>query len=323
MNKKYPNRPLTPAPASGSEGDADSQFASFESDGHSNSRNTRKATFSLILATVGRTKELDRLFNSMAAQTFLNFEVIVVDQNQDARLLPHIERAISLGVVVKHVRHYPANLAAARNAGIAVATGEWLGFPDDDCWYDPHLLENVHKRFCQNDSPSGVVVNWVERGTPNVNATHLSWQRSSRFRDIPVSSITIFFQRRLFQRIGGFDARFGVGQWFGAAEETDFVLRALHEGALVAYEPSAEVHHAVIRGLPPTTPQAREAARYRARGTGALYAKHRVSPWVILRGLAAPVLRPLLKGSFGSDLAYGMAVTMGRIDGWLNWKKHS
>ena len=115
----------------------------------------RMAAFSLILATVGRTKELDRLFNSLAAQTFLNFEVIVVDQNPDNRLVPHIERACSLGIVVKHVRHNPPNLAAARNAGIAVATGEWLGFPDDDCWYDPRVLEKIARRFNGAAAPSG------------------------------------------------------------------------------------------------------------------------------------------------------------------------
>jgi glycosyltransferase involved in cell wall biosynthesis len=281
----------------------------------------RRATFSLILATVGRTKELDRLFNSLAAQTFYNFEVIVVDQNHDGRLLPHIERAISLGIVIKHLRHYPPNLAAARNAGIKAATGEWIGFPDDDCWYDHRLLENIEKRFRNNEGAAGVIAQWSERGLPPVCANRLSWARSSRFRDIPVSSITLFFQRKLFEQLGGFDTRFGVGQWFGAAEETDLVLRALRTGALVVYEPSAQVHHALTSGTA-TTPQARQAARYRARGTGALYAKHDMSLWVIVRGLIAPVLRPLLKGAFGAELAHGFAIAMGRLDGLRGWRRY-
>ncbi len=279
------------------------------------------AAFSLILATVGRTTELDRLFNSLAAQTFHNFEVIVVDQNTDDRLIPHLERAISLGIVVRHLKHHPPNLAAARNAGLEAAVGEWVGFPDDDCWYDCAVLEKLEARFACVETPTGVIVRWAEQGEPPMVAPNLTWARSSNFRDIPVSSITLFFQRSLFDKIGGFDCRFGVGQWFGAAEETDLILRALQSGALIVHEPQAQVHHALTAQKPAENPQARLAARHRARGTGALYAKHALPTWVIIRGLAAPILRPLLKGAFGAELAHGCAITLGRLDGLLGWNR--
>jgi glycosyltransferase involved in cell wall biosynthesis len=276
---------------------------------------------SLILATVGRTDELDRMFASLAAQTHRNFEVIVVDQNSDDRLQQHLERASGLGLAVRHVKQHPPNLAAARNAGIAAATGAWVAFPDDDCWYDPKVIERVIARARRDDQPDGVVVRWVEQAQQPLLATNLTWKRSSNFRDVPVSSITLFCSLALCRKIDGFDARLGVGQYFGAGEETDFVLRALRAGALFTYEPSAEVHHAVAPPKPIATAQARAAIRHRARGTGALYAKHHLPFWVIARGLVAPVLRPLLKGSFGADLRLGCAVMMGRIDGLLRWRK--
>ncbi|MEN3296756.1 MAG: hypothetical protein V7642_6009 [Burkholderiales bacterium] len=277
---------------------------------------------SLVLATVGRTDQLNRLFDSFAAQSFTNFEVIVVDQNSDDRLRPHLERAKSLGIAIKQLKHFPANLAAARNAGIDAALGEWIGFPDDDCWYDPKVLERIVSRFTRTDKPTGVVVRWVEQAEQPLQAANLTWERSAAFRDVPVSSITLFCHRRLFKSIGGFDSRLGVGQWFGAGEETDFVLRALYSGAFFTYLPDAEVHHAVSADKPQTTPQARLAIRYRARGTGALYAKHKLPLWVIARGLVAPVVRPLLKGSL-ADLAYGCAVVRGRLDGLFGWRMRS
>jgi GT2 family glycosyltransferase len=277
---------------------------------------------SLVLATVGRTDQLNRLFDSFAAQSFTNFEVIVVDQNSDDRLRPHLERAKSLGIAIKHLKHFPANLAAARNAGIDAALGEWIGFPDDDCWYDPKVLERIVSRFTRTDKPTGVVVRWAEQAEQPLQAANLTWERSAAFRDVPVSSITLFCHRRLFKSIGGFDSRLGVGQWFGAGEETDFVLRALYSGAFFTYLPDAEVHHAVSADKPQTTPQARLAIRYRARGTGALYAKHKLPLWVIARGLVAPVVRPLLKGSL-ADLAYGCAVVRGRLDGLFGWRMRS
>jgi len=292
--------------------------------------------FSLILATVGRTAELDRLFHSLALQTFDDFEVVVVDQNADERLVPHLDHARSLGVAVRHIKHRPPNLAAARNAGIDAARGAWLGFPDDDCWYEASTLARVATRFSNRyplpltmpgssgsmgiETPAGVIVHWAEQGQSAVMASQLSWARSSRFRDIPVSSITLFFRRAVLDCIGGFDSRFGVGQWFGAAEETDLVLRALHSGACLLYEPDAKVHHALATG-PAPSPAARLAARRRARGTGALYAKHDLPRWVILRGLLAPIARPVLKGSFGAELAHGYAVAQGRLDGFLGWRR--
>ena len=278
--------------------------------------------FSLILATVGRTVELNRLFNSLLVQTFHDFEVIVVDQNQDDRLMPIVHRARCLGLVIRHVHHFPPNLALARNAGIAEASGQWLGFPDDDCWYEPQTLERIRLRSRHRDRPQGIISRWVEQDTVRPPGL-LSWHRSSRFRDIPVSSITLFFERSLIDRIGGFDGRLGVGQWFGAGEETDMILRALRAGALVAHEPEARVHHRVDPPQLATSHNALKSARLRARGTGAMYAKHRLPLWVIARGLLSPLIKPLSRvnstSPVGQQLVHGYAIARGRLDGWLGW----
>jgi hypothetical protein len=274
--------------------------------------------FSLILATVGRTSELNRLFDTLAAQTFHDFEVIVVDQNKDDRLLPMLHRARCLGLIVRHLKHSPPNLALARNAGIAVADGHWIAFPDDDCWYEAQTLERVLLRARRRDQPQGVITRWVEQDPPRPAGT-LSWHRSSRFRDLPVSSITLFFRNDLLERIGGFDGRLGVGQWFGAGEETDIVLRALRTGALLAYDPQALVHHRVDPPSPTVSAIMRRAAQLRARGTGAMYAKHQLPAWVIARGLLSPIMKPLARGELRTGLGNGWAITQGRLHGWLRW----
>jgi glycosyltransferase involved in cell wall biosynthesis len=276
-------------------------------------------SLTLIVATVNRTTELDRLFASLAAQTFRDFDIIVVDQNSDDRLLPFLDRARAAGLELQHIRHHPANLSAARNVGIAAATGRWVGFPDDDCWYEATLLERLRPRFECDDPLSGAAVQWVEEGAPPISARQLTWERSRMFRDIPAASFQLFFHRRLFERIGDFDCRLGVGLFFGAGEETDLILRALRAGALLTYEVSAKVHHPIKTPAP--TPQARLAMRHRERGAGALWVKHRLPAWVIVRGLVAPLLRPLLKGSLGSELALGYATFMGRLDGLIGWRR--
>ena len=46
---------------------------------------TNKKRFSLILASKGRDIELVRFFENLILQTYKNYELIIIDQNQDDR----------------------------------------------------------------------------------------------------------------------------------------------------------------------------------------------------------------------------------------------
>ena len=92
-------------------------------------------SFDLVVATVGRTDELGRLLDSLAAQDYERLRVVVVDQNDDERLAPILAgRALQL----EHVRSV-RGLSRARNAGLRLIEGDVVAFPDDDCTY-PHGL---------------------------------------------------------------------------------------------------------------------------------------------------------------------------------------
>ena len=279
--------------------------------------------FSLILATVGRTVELARLFESLSVQTCRDFEVIVVDQNDDRRLAPVLDRARSLGLDICAQQLQPPNLAAARNAGIAAARGDWICFPDDDCWYESEALANVLLNNERFPHLQGMVACWVEQTIAGGGVTrplaNLQLEAWLNFKGGDASSICLFFKRSLMERLGGFDVRLGVGQWYGAGEETDYVLRALTAGAELGYCPSARVHHAFGA---PSNADWRVAccqARRRARGTGALYSKHRLNIYVVFRGCVAPIFLPLLRGQGLRALAKGIATVLGRIEGLTRW----
>jgi glycosyltransferase involved in cell wall biosynthesis len=67
---------------------------------------------SLIIATLGRTLELDRLMATLVNQSFRNFEIIIVDQNADDRLTSFVQAAKNNGLILTHLRHQPPNLAS-------------------------------------------------------------------------------------------------------------------------------------------------------------------------------------------------------------------
>ena len=278
--------------------------------------------FSLILATIGRAAEVGRLVESLLAQTDKSFELVVVDQNEDDRLAPHLEQARAGGLYVVHERQATPSLALARNRGIALATCPWIGFPDDDCWYEPDAVRHLRAAANSVPAPLGIVADWVEQSAHRgaLPDSPLSLDRWRRFRDGDASSISLFFRRDLLVELGGFDVRFGVGQWFGAAEETDLLLRALTTGAAINRCPFARVHHHYSTESRSTLMVAAKHARSRARGTGAIYAKHRLPQWVVVRGVVGPVLVPAAKLQFRKAFI-GWFRALGRLEGSRAWKQ--
>lgn len=278
---------------------------------------------SLILATIGRVDELEYCLRSLAVQTDQDFEVLLIDQNFDNRLDKVIEYGCAVGIEIRHFRMAPPNLSAARNLGLTEARGAIVGFPDDDCWYEPDVIAQLRLAFESEATTSGVVANWAELSKADgvdCGAAVLSNAAWRRFRGGGASSITLFLRRELVNGLEGFDERLGVGQWYGAGEETDLVLRALATNSVIRRLPAARVHHAIDRGRSGDPQSRRCMARARGRGTGCLYAKHDLSMVTILRGLIAPVLVPLVRMRGFDALALGGATAMGRFEGLIHWK---
>lgn len=276
-----------------------------------------KPSASLVMATLGRVTEIERCVNSLAAQTRRDFELIVVDQNHDDRLIPVLDRARALGLECHHLRQKEPNQCKARNAGTEYAQGKVVAYPDDDCWYEPNVIEQVMSRFEQQPALDGLVIRWQETG-PAI-AGRIQFNEFARFRGPTASCITLFFCIRKVREVGGFDQALGLHSWYGACEETDLMFRLLGTGAIMEVEPRALVHHRV--GYPNGQPAAKAFAstRKRARGTGALYARHSLSAWVILRGLLSPWVRVFRFSFIPAQAAHHAGAGLGRLEGFLGW----
>jgi glycosyltransferase involved in cell wall biosynthesis len=277
---------------------------------------------SLILATVGRTHEIGRLLATLGEQVDQNFELIVVDQNSDERLRPYIDEARSLGIQVQHCRREEKNLSAARNFGMSKASGQIVAFPDDDCWYEADTIRGVRSALLDNSDWDALVVQWEEqvisRGNP-ITAGKLLLTDWRKFRGGDASSISLFFRTDMLRSMGGFDERLGVGQWYGAGEETDLIIRLLTDNWTVTRWPGAKVHHKYsdIDGER-TVGTCRSTIR-RARGTGAIYAKHRLGLATVLRGLVVPPILAAVSRPSVHSVCLALAKSFGRLQGSVQW----
>jgi glycosyltransferase involved in cell wall biosynthesis len=88
--------------------------------------------FSVIIPSFNRLSYLPRTLESVTAQTFRDFEVIVVDDGSTDGTLDYLN---SLGSKARIVCQDNLGAGAARNAGAEIARGDYLAFLDsDDVW---------------------------------------------------------------------------------------------------------------------------------------------------------------------------------------------
>lgn len=274
--------------------------------------------FSLILATVHRTEEVRAFLASLLVQSSVGrLEVIVVDQNTDARLAPILaEYQGRLSIV--HLRS-ERGLSRARNVGLAQARGSFVAFPDDDCIYPPGVLARVlefFENFPYIDGVSGIVKDlegiapvasrWAS--SPGTITAKNHWTR--------LVSISLFFRRHVVVSVGSFDESLGVGSGspFGSGEESDFVLNALKQGFKLWFEPAIVLLHP--KPVMHYTELDQKRAKSYGMGLGRVLRKHRASPlthWV--RPLGGSLLFALTGN--GARARYHWNVFEGRVRGYF------
>jgi glycosyltransferase involved in cell wall biosynthesis len=199
---------------------------------------------SLVVATVSRVDELDRLLNSLEKQSLSNFEVIVVDQNQDDRLLPILKRHANLQTV--HLRS-PLGASRARNVGIRAVQGDIIAIPDDDCWYAEELLASVDEWLASHPDFdvlfTGMRNQYGQLMLPKLPPPPGPCTRE-RIWDCSVVW-SGFFRRSVVEAIGEFDETLGPGSdtIVKACEDSDYCIRPLDFGFKVWFEPSLAVYH--------------------------------------------------------------------------------
>lgn len=84
---------------------------------------------------------LDRCVQSILDQTYRELEIILVDDGSPDRCGAMCDAYAQLDPRVRVIHKPNGGLASARNAGLAQATGRYIGWVDSDDWADPDMFE--------------------------------------------------------------------------------------------------------------------------------------------------------------------------------------
>lgn len=153
---------------------------------------------------------LKELFSSLAAQTKLPDEVIVVlDNLTELKNIPSFRFPFQIVVNEK-----TAGAAAARNKGAARAKGTYLFFLDSDVRLPPDLIENVFSLIA-DDFHTDAWIGSYDNNTVQKNFTSQFKNLFNHFIHQHSPSVALTFwgacgiiKSNIFKRVGGFDEKF-------------------------------------------------------------------------------------------------------------------
>ena len=139
----------------------------------------------VVIPTYNRPQYVCEAIDSVLNQTYTDFEIIVID---DGSVTDIGETVAHYGSKIRFHKQPNGGLASARNAGLALATGDLIAFLDDDDRWLPHKLENQVNLFRQDPKIDGVY------GTVTEFDDKADTQRNHEFLGVSVDIHTILKQ---------------------------------------------------------------------------------------------------------------------------------
>lgn len=190
----------------------------------------RAPRVSVIIPARNAEAFLAEALESVFAQTEPPAEIIVVDDGSTDATAEVARRQAARGV--RLISQVGAGAAAARNAGVAAATGDWLAFLDaDDLW--PRERMAILRRALAADPEAGAVFGHVRQFVcPRLPAEERARLVCPTEPQAGCASGAMLVRASVFARVGPFQAQWQVGEfidWHARATEAGVRLLMLPE----------------------------------------------------------------------------------------------
>lgn len=189
----------------------------------------------VIIPTYKRAKFLKRAVDSVLDQTYINIEVIVVDDNGDNSPYQKETAAIMENYIedprVSYYQHrINKNGSAARNTGLNASKGHYIAFLDDDDYFMPTKIEHQYNRLQELGNGWGACyTNYTRQNQSKILDRGKDKEEGDLTFHVLSNSVylqggsNLFVESSILKRIGGFD------ESFKRRQDIEVIIRIMKE----------------------------------------------------------------------------------------------
>ena len=198
-----------------------------------------RKTISIIVPVYKTERFLNACIASILAQTFTDFELILVDDGSPDNCPALCDAAAAKDSRIRVIHQQNKGLSGARNAGIEIARGNWLSFIDSDDSVDKTFCEKLYhavKKYGTKMAVSNILYLEADgsvsvyKDLPLVDEVLTREEYAHRIRSTPlVHATTKLYSRDIFETF-----RFPVGKLYEDACILPDLLEKITETVCVA-----------------------------------------------------------------------------------------
>lgn len=192
--------------------------------------------FSVVIPLYNKASFVINTVNSVLNQTFIDFEIIIVNDGSTDNSLKAINTISDSRI--KIINQKNKGLSAARNTGIKTATSKYIAFLDaDDLWFEDFLstisklisFDNTAKIFTTKSAVLKLGKTSKLYSTTFDSKKIISNSNYFKFKKNIFSNSSLVIEKTVFDTIGYYDENVNYG------EEEDFFIRCFSTYKLVHY----------------------------------------------------------------------------------------
>lgn len=202
--------------------------------------------FSIIIPVYNRPNEVDELLESLNKQTFLDFEVLLIEDGSSVKC-DLIAQKYNQNLNIRYYFKDNSGRSETRNYGMEKAKGQYFVFFDSDCVIPPFYFEKIKKNLTNNYTDSYGGPDKADESFSNfqkaisfsmtsfLTTGGIRGSKGAKMEKFVPRTFNMGFSKEVYETVGGFKDIFG--------EDIDLSLRIRNKGFTCQLISDAFVYH--------------------------------------------------------------------------------